>query len=85
MKIRAKTIKYSAKIIQSTQAEEKKLIADIQKLQSIVSNANTMSLLQNKQKQLENIRKEYLRGHMVRARVQYLNESEKPTKCFCQL
>ena len=85
MKIRGETIKYSAKIKQSTQAEEKKLIADIQKLQSVVSNANTMTLLQNKQKQLENIRKEYLRGHMVRARVQYLNESEKPIKFFCQL
>ena len=44
-----------------------------------------MSLLQNKQKQLESIRKKYLKGHMVRARVQYLNESEKPTKFFCQL
>ena len=44
-----------------------------------------MSLYQEKQAKLESIRKECLKGHMVRLRVQYLKESEKPTKFFCQL
>ena len=48
-------------------------------------NSDNMSLLMEKKQQLENIIKESLRGHMVRSRVDYLNESEKPTKYFCQL
>ena len=44
-----------------------------------------MSLYQEKQAQLESIRKECLKGHTVRSRVQYLKESEKSTKNFCLL
>ena len=44
-----------------------------------------MSLYQDKQPQLESIRKECLRRHMVKLIMQYLNESKKPTKFFCQL
>ena len=58
---------------------------DINNLEKTGLNSTKMSLYQEKQAQLENIRKECLKGHIVRSRVQYLKESEKPTTFFCQL
>ena len=41
--------------------------------------------LQTKKKELEKLRKTKIAGHIIRARAQWLNEGERPTKFFCSL
>ena len=43
------------------------------------------SLLVEKKIELENLRKEKVRGHITRSRIQWLYEGEKPTSFFCNL
>ena len=41
--------------------------------------------LEEKKVALENLRKEYLQGHMIRSRARWIEEGEKPSKYFCNL
>ena len=44
-----------------------------------------MQFLENKKQDLENIRKEKIKGKIIRSRVQWIEEGGKPTKYFCGL
>ena len=44
-----------------------------------------MILLAGKQEELENIRKQKVKGFITRTRLQWLDEGEKPTSYFCNL
>ena len=44
-----------------------------------------MTLLADKQEELENIRKQKVKGFITRTRLQWLDEGEKPTSYFCNL
>lgn len=48
-------------------------------------NNESVEDLENKKKELENIRKDKMKGKLVRSRVQWIEEGEKPTKYFCGL
>ena len=58
------------------------LKSEIEKLQH--SEDNNVDL-QGKKCELENIRTEKQKGVIIRSRVQWLNEGEKPSKYFCSL
>ena len=44
-----------------------------------------MKLLDDKKAELESIRKEKIKGYITRARIQWLDQGEKPTSFFCKL
>ena len=71
--------------MQKTQnQQEKTLLADIHNLENISSQTNS-ALLQDKKIELENIRNGKIKSYITRARMQWLNEGEKPTSYFCKL
>ena len=57
---------------------------EIEKLEADPQN-NDYTKLDEKRKDLENIRKEKLKGTMIRSRAEWLCESEKPSSYFCSL
>ena len=57
---------------------------DIAWLESNVNESN-MKILDDKKAELESIRKEKIKGHITRARIQWLDQGEKPTSFFCKL
>ena len=83
IEIRGKTISYSAYKKKQSILKEQTLIEEIKKLEeAAIVNINQ---LDEKKTELENIRKEKMQGIMVRARVRWAEEGEKPTKYFCNL
>jgi hypothetical protein len=50
-----------------------------------MSYSNKISELENKKQELENYRKNKLKGKMVRSRGKWIDEVEKPTNYFCGL
>lgn len=83
MEIRGKTISFSAYKKKQREQQEKKLIADIETLEN---NQNIESdTIETKKIELENIRKEKLQGIIIRSRVKWAEEGEKPTRYFCSL
>ena len=83
IEIRGKTISYSAYKKKQSILKEQTLIEEIRKLEeAAIVNINQ---LDEKKTELENIRKEKMQGIMVRARVRWAEEGEKPTKYFCNL
>ena len=42
-------------------------------------------MIKNKKLELENLRKERIQGIMIRAKIKWAVEGEKPTKYFCSL
>ena len=44
-----------------------------------------LDLLETKKEELENLRKEKLKGIIIRSRVRWAEEGEKPTNYFCHL
>ena len=83
IEIRGKTISYSAYKKKQSILNEQTLIEEIGKLEeAAIVNINQ---LDEKKTELENIRKEKMQGIMVRARVRWAEEGEKPTKYFCNL
>ena len=48
-------------------------------------NLDNSQLLEDKKLELENLRKETLKGSLVRSRIQWLSKGEKPTYFFCKL
>ena len=82
--IRGKTISYSSFKIKQRNILEKKLIKEIDKLESNFRPTN-LEDLDNLKLQLENIRKEKMKGIMLRSKLQWSEEGEKPTKYFLSL
>lgn len=83
MEIRGKTISYSAYKKKQNQERENILIKDIQNLEN--SPDPDLELIETKREELENLRKEKLHGVIVRSRVRWAEEGEKPTRYFCSL
>ena len=60
----------------------------MEEIENIEKSGNTQSMmhiLNDKQEELESIRAERIRGHMIRCRTEWLQEGEKPSKYFCSL
>ena len=83
LEIRAKTLSYSSFKKKEQDKLEKNLIAEIKILEER-NNPSLHSLIE-KQHELEEIRKERLRGSLIRSRSKWIDEGEKPTKYFCNL
>ena len=84
LQIRGETMKFSATLKKNTCQKEKTLLKEIEFLENKV-NVDNQSELEGKKKELENIRSEKLKGHMIRSRANWLVEGEKPSKYFCTL
>ena len=76
MEIRGKTISYP-----SYKRKERDLLKDINTLECNVNQAS-IQLLENKKQDLENIRKDKIKGKIIRSRVQWIEEGEKTYKIF---
>ena len=82
MKFRGETIKFASSLKKQQISHEKKLQQDIINLETTPLGQSNNTLLEDKKLELENLRKEKVRGHMIRSRLQWLNEGEKPTSFF---
>ena len=92
LEIRRETIAFSAKKKRERLANELLLVSTIEKLEielAAVQNDVNFEIintnLQTKKAELENIYAFQAQGAFVRARAQYKNEGEKPTRLFCSL
>lgn len=83
MEIRGKTIAYSSYKKKQNLLREENLQEEIRELER----EPTLNLdkIEEKKTELQNIRKEKIQGVMIRARVRWAEEGEKPTKYFCGL
>lgn len=83
MEIRGKTISYSAYKKKQNIDLEKNLIQSIHYLETLTE--PDMELIDSKKEELENLRRDKLQGIIVRSRVRWAEEGEKPAKYFCNL
>ena len=81
--IRGKTISYSAYKKKQKLLRERKLQEEIIELEK--SPEINLNEIEEKKLELQNIRKEKIQGIMIRARVRWAEEGEKPSKYFCNL
>ena len=82
MEIRGKTISYSAYKRKQKQERENNFIKDIENLEN--SQDPDLELIETKKEELQNVRKEKLNVIIIRSRVKWAEEGEKPTKYFLQ-
>ena len=83
LQIRGETIKFSSILKKRQLFEEKQLLRDIEHLERTES--LNINLLSDKRAALETIREERIQGQMIRSRIQWLEEGEKPSKYFFNL
>ena len=83
LEMRGTTIQYSTRLKKEQTNEEQKLIGEIEQLES-QENDNLTALTEKKDK-LEFLRNEKLNGVLVRSRVNWLKNGEKPSKYLCSL
>ena len=83
MEIRGKTISYSSYKKKQNQQKEEKLEKEIEQMEEL-EHIDT-EMIKNKKLELENLRKERIQGIMIRAKIKWAEEGEKPTKYFCSL
>jgi exonuclease III len=84
MEIRGKTISYSSYKKKKIKEQETLLEKEILQLEENITE-NTADQLANKQKEMEEIRKNKMKGQCIRSRVKWVDEGEKPTKYFACL
>ena len=82
MNIRGKTISYSTHKKKMQRETQDKLENEIKLLEENY-NEESLKILEEKQKSLEEIRYQKLKGYYIRSRARWIEEGEKPTKCFC--
>lgn len=85
LRIRGETVKFSSEIKKCTKKRENDLISDIKLIEENENLMQITDLLDDKKSELQEIRNSYLKGHIVRSRMQWLSEGEKPSKWFCSL
>ena len=85
LEIRGETIAFASRRKKSQSSLERSIIQEIEKLESSPITDDTIKTLDIKKENLETIRNEKLRGHIIRSRVQWLNEEERPSRYFCSL
>ena len=82
MKIRGRSITFSAKEKRTQNNTEQKLIKDIEELESSPNLSNLNILIDDKKNELQDIRNTKLKGYMIRSKSQWIDEGERPTKYF---
>ena len=85
VRLRGETVKYSTFVKRESTKTEHRLIKEIAVLEERSDLVMNLELLNDKKTELEEIREIKLKGHMIRSRIEWLNEGEKPTKFFCSL
>ena len=85
LRIRGESIKYSSKLKKQNENLENKFKKDIQSLEEQDNLEETNKKLYDKKQELEKLREDKIRGEMIRARIQWINEGERPSKYFCKL
>ena len=83
MEIRGKTISFSSFTKKRNNEKEKNLISEINTLEE--NYEHNALLINEKKKELENIRNHRLIGSIVRSRAKWTEEGEKPTNYFLNL
>ena len=83
MEIRGKTISYSTYKKKKEKEKEESLLNEIATLEKLTD--QNFDLFETKKEELENVRREKIKGIIVRSRVRWAEEGEKPTKYFCSL
>ena len=83
MEIRGKTISYSSYLKKKNNQRENELISDIDNLEQETTHRH--DILENKKKELIEIREKKMEGVRVRSRAKWVEEGEKPTSYFCNL
>ena len=84
MELRGKAISYSSYKHKERNTKEKYLIDSITEMENNLKE-NNMKNLENLKIQLNDIRQEKLKVHIIRSRAQHTDKGEKPTKYFCGL
>ena len=83
MEIRGKTISYSSFKKKQNNLKEHNLEEEIKHLENI--ELIDLEKINEKKLELEKFRKEKIQGIMVRAKIKWAEEGEKPTRYFCSL
>ena len=79
MRIRGESIKFATALKKETDEKENQLIEDIEHLERSNLDTKNFDLLNDKKVELEQLRKKKVNGELVRARIQWLSEGEKPS------
>ena len=82
MEIRGKCISFSSYLAKRNRINEKNLIDDIKVLEENTTNSE---LLIAKKAELEELRKQKIKGSIIRSKANWIENGEKPTKYFCNL
>ena len=86
LEIRGKTIAFSSAKKREKQATIKAITKEIERLESSeVIDENLYDQILIKKEQLKSLREEELWGALIRSKVRWIEEGEKPTKYFCNL
>ena len=86
--MRTECITYSIKKKKASRLVEDYLVRDIARLESKADeapDADTLEILERKEKELEEVRKPYIEGIAIRSRARWYEQSEKSTKYFLGL
>ena len=84
LQIRGETVKYGTRMKRNRNKKKLQMMSDIENLEKFENLCN-MNILEAKQRELQELREERIKGSLVRSRVQWLVEGEKPSKYFCSL
>ena len=75
LQIRGETVKYGTHTKRNRNKKELQIMSDIENLEKVESLCN-MNLLEAKQRELQELREERIKGSLIRSRVQWLAEGE---------
>ena len=82
LRVRGETIKFASHLKNVNTKIEKKLIKEIENIESQENTNLSSEILNCRKQQLEKIREEKIQGQIVRSRMQWLSEGERPSKFF---
>ena len=86
LRIRGETIKFSTMQKKALSTTEKQLIEDIETLEhESTGTSHNQTLLSDKKAELENLRIRKTKGQLVRTRMQWLKDGERPSKFLSNL
>ena len=86
MEIRGKSISYASYKKRSEKQEEENLILEINTLeQSTNIDQESMMRLEDRRARLEELRNKKVEGMVIRSRLRWIQEGEKPSRYFCNL
>lgn len=85
LRLRGETIKYSSHLKKQRLLAERNLESEIEHLESISDQLPILNLLNEKNEQLEELRSDRMKGHIIRSRAEWLTHGEKPSRYFCSL